>query len=316
MFLQEGKALYSAESGVGRHVDLTRPRGLPGPAAWGLWHRQDCCRGLVRLGADGVVGARRRFDGRELAALISLETRGHVAVVQMAHGKANALDTTLCRELAAQLAGLERSGHRAAVLIGQGPIFSAGVDLLRLRDGGPGYLEEFLSALSEAFLALFTCPVPVVAAVNGHAVAGGCILVCACDYRVMDAGHGRIGVTELLVGLPFPVTALEILRFAVGTHRLQELTHFGRTYPASEAVGLGLVDEAVAGASVLARAVAIADQFAALAPEPLLHTRRQIRGPVLDRIRQQRASDHLVRRMWDSPARETVAEYVQKTLRN
>jgi enoyl-CoA hydratase len=249
--------------------------------------------------------------------LISVDTHGRVAVVQMAHGRANALDTTLCRELAAQLAGLERSGYRAVVLTGQGPIFSAGVDLLRLRDGGPGYLQEFLPVLSEAFLALFSCPVPVVAAVNGHAVAGGCILVCACDYRVMNAGHGRIGVTELLVGFPFPVTALEILRFAVGTHRLQELTHFGRTYPAAEAVGLGLIDEAVAGASLLARAVAIADQFAALAPEPLAHTRRQVRGSVLDRITRQRGSDDLVCRMWDSPtARETVVEYVWKTLRN
>jgi len=153
----------------------------------------------------------RRLYGRELPALISVETHGHVAVVQMAHGKANALDTTLCRELTAQLAGLERSGHRAAVLTAQGPIFSASVDLLRLRDGGPGYLQEFLPALSEASLAVFTCSVPVVAAVNGHAVAGGCILVCACDHRVMNAGHGRIGVSELLVGLPFPVTALEIL---------------------------------------------------------------------------------------------------------
>ena len=214
---------------------------------------------------------------------------------------------------AAQLAGLERSGHRAAVLTGQGPIFSAGADLLRLRDGGPGYLQEFLPALSEAFLALFNCSVPVVAAVNGHAIAGGCILVCACDHRVMNAGHGRIGVTELLVGLPFPVTALELLRFAVGTRRLQEFTHVGRTYPAAEAVGL--VDEAVAGASELARAVAVADQFAALAPEPLAHTRRQIRGPVLDRIRRERATDDLVRQMWASPsARETVAEYVRKML--
>jgi len=235
----------------------------------------------------------------------------------MAHGKVNALDTTLCGELAAQLTELERSGHRAAVLTGQGPIFSAGADLLRLRDGGPGYLEEFLSALSEAFLAVFKCSLPMVAAVNGHAVAGGCILVCACDYRVMNAGHGRIGVTELLVGVPFPVAALEILRFAVGTHRLQELTHFGRTYPAAEAVRLGLIDEAVAEASVLARGVAIADQFAALAPEPLRRTRSQIRGPVLDRITQERATDDMVRRMWDSPtARETVAEYVRKTLRS
>src|SRR4249920_8436 len=159
----------------------------------------------------------------------------------MAHGKANTLDTTLCRDLAAQLGELERGGHRAAVLTGHGPIFSAGADLLRLRDGGPGYLDEFLPALSEAFLAVFDCPVPVVAAVNGHAIAGGCVLACACDYRVMNEGHGRIGVTELLVGVPFPVTALEILRFAAGTRRLSELACFGRTYRAAEAAGLGLV---------------------------------------------------------------------------
>jgi enoyl-CoA hydratase len=249
--------------------------------------------------------------------LISVEPEGPVAVVRMAHGKANALDTALCRDLVTQLGELERGGYRAAVLTGRGPIFSAGVDLLRLRDGGPGYVAEFLPALSEAFLAVFTCSLPVVAAVNGHAVAGGCILVCACDHRVMNAGHGRIGVTELLVGVPFPVTPLEILRFAVGTHRLRELTSFARTYPAEQALRLGLIDEAVAEASVLERAVAVAGEFAALAPEPLRHTRRQIRGPALDRISQQRATDDLVRQMWASPAaRERVGQYVKRTLRS
>jgi enoyl-CoA hydratase len=236
----------------------------------------------------------------------------------MAHGKANALDTALCQDLVAHLGEPERGDHRAAVLTGRGPVFPAGVDLLRLRDGGTGYLAEFLTALSAAFLAVFSCPVPVVAAVHGHAIAGGCVLACACDHRVMNAGHGRIGVTELLVGVPFPVAALEILRFAVGAHRLTELTYCGRTYPATEAVGLGLIDEAVAGESVLERAAAIATQFAALPCEPLRHTRRQIRRPALDRISQQRATDDdLVRRLWDSPAaRKTITEYVQKTLRS
>lgn len=260
--------------------------------------------------------AQEALHGRIRKALITVEAAGgRVAVVRMAHGKANALDTAMCRDLTAQFGQLERGGYRAAVLTGHGPIFSAGVDLLRLRDGGPGYLDEFLPALSEAFLAVFGCSIPVVAAVNGHAVAGGCILVAACDQRVMNSGHGRIGVTELLVGVPFPVTALEILRFAVGTSQLRELTYFGRTYPAYEALSLGLIDEAEAEASVLPRATAIAGQLAALPPEPLRHTRRQIRGPALHRIASGRATDDLVRRMWDSPAaREKVQEYVQKTL--
>jgi len=248
--------------------------------------------------------------------MISVELRGQVAVVQMARGRANALDTAFCQRLTAELRGLAGRACRAAVLTGRGAIFSAGVDLLALRDGGPGYLDEFLPALSEAFLAVFDGPVPVVAAVNGHAVAGGCILTCACDYRVMNEGHGRIGVTELLVGVPFPVTPLEILRFAVGTPRLRELTYFGRTYPAAEAVRLGLVDEAVAGTQLLDRAVAVAAELAALPPEPLRHTRRQIRGPALERITQQRASDRDVHRMWDSPsARQAIDAYVRQTLR-
>jgi enoyl-CoA hydratase len=234
----------------------------------------------------------------------------------MSQGKANTLDTALCRELVARLGDVERGGHRAAVLTGHGGIFSAGVDLLRVREGGSDYLAGFLPALSEAFLALFDGPVPVVAAVNGHAIAGGCIFACACDHRVMNAGHGRIGVTELLVGVPFPVTALEILRFAVGTPRLAELTCFGRTYPAGEALRLGLIDESVPGEAVVDRAVAVATEVAALDPGALRHTRKQIRRPALDRISQQRSADAgLVLQMWDSPAaRESIGDYVATVL--
>jgi enoyl-CoA hydratase len=132
----------------------------------------------------------------------------------------------------------------------------------------------------------------------------------------MSSGRGLIGVSELLVGVPFPVTALEILRFAVGTHRLRELTCFGRTYPAAEALGLGLADEAADEASVLPRAVAVAAQLAELAPLPLRYTRQQVRGPALERIAAHRDTDDLVRQMWDSPgAREKVDEYIRKTLR-
>ena len=246
---------------------------------------------------------------------IHVESHGDVAVVRMARGKANALDTALCRDLVACLGDVTEGGYHAVVLTGHGPIFSAGVDLLCISDGDPGYVGDFLPALIDAFLAVFSCPIPVVAAVNGHAIAGGCILASACDRRVMNAECGRIGVTELLVGVPFPVTALEILRFAVGTHRLQELTHLGRTYPAHEAMALGLIDETAAEAAVLPRAVEIAAMFAALPQEPLRHTRSQIRGPALERIARDRATDDAVFRMWNSPAaREAIGGYVRRVL--
>jgi enoyl-CoA hydratase len=241
---------------------------------------------------------------------------GPVAVIEMTSGRANALDTALCRRIAEDFAELGAGPARAVVLTGAGPMFSAGVDLIKITEGGPAYVDEFLPALHAAFVAVFGSGLPVVAAVNGHAIAGGCILSSACDHRIMNADAGRIGVTELLVGVPFPVAAMEVLRFAVGTHRLSRLILSGQTFPAAEAVRLGLVDEAVSAAEVLPRAVEVAGQFARLHQPAVQQARRQIRGQVLEQITAQRAADDAVRAIWRSQAAlEEIAGYVARVLR-
>ncbi|WP_199434549.1 enoyl-CoA hydratase/isomerase family protein [Qaidamihabitans albus] len=248
---------------------------------------------------------------------IHLEPAGDVAVLRLEHGKANALDTELCRELVTRLDEAEGAGYRAVVLTGSGGVFSAGVDLLRIRDGGAAYVREFLPALSDAFLALFDFPRPVVAAVNGHAVAGGAVLAAACDQRVLHAGHGRFGWTELLVGVPFPVVALEILRCAYGSRILPELTFGARTYPATEAVVLGLGSEAADGAAVLPGALERARALGAVPAAVFAHTKNQIHRPFNERIGEQRAADDLrVEQLWTAP--ETLASvdaYVRSVLR-
>src|SRR5262249_58457001 len=97
---------------------------------------------------------------------------------------------------------------------GTGRIFSAGVDLLRLSEGGASYVRKFLPALCAMFAAVFSHAAPVVAAINGHAIAGGCVLACAADRRLVAREGGRIGVAGLLVGGPFPPGPLEIMRGA------------------------------------------------------------------------------------------------------
>lgn len=241
---------------------------------------------------------------------------GPVAVAEMASGRANALDTVLCRRIAEVFGELPGGPARAVVLTGAGPMFSAGVDLIKINEGGPGYVDEFLPALEAAFVAVFSSGLPVVVAVNGHAIAGGCILVSACDHRVMNADAGRIGVTELLVGVPFPAAAMEILRFAVGTPRLSGLIMAGRTYQAADAVGLGLVDETAGAADVLPRAVEVAGRFAALHPPAAAQARRQIRARVLEQIAAQRAEDDVVHAIWRSPeALAEIGAYVTRVLR-
>jgi len=202
------------------------------------------------------------------------------------------------------------------VLTGAGPMFSAGVDLFKIAEGGPEYVDMFLPALHDAFLAVFGSPLPVVAAVNGHAIAGGCILASACDHRIMNADSGRIGVTELLVGVPFPVAAMEILRFAVGTHRLSGLIMSGRTYAAADAAGLGLVDDAVEGPGVLARAIEVARGYAGLHQPAVRQARRQIRGPVLASIAAQASVDDAVHAIWRSPAaQQSIRSYAAQAIR-
>ncbi|MFQ5937159.1 MAG: enoyl-CoA hydratase/isomerase family protein, partial [Acidiferrobacterales bacterium] len=184
-----------------------------------------------------------------------------IGVLRMKHGKANALDTELCTELKT---ALQQQHAKAVVLTGEGKIFSAGVDLVRLLKDGEDYRRSLLRALSEALHTLFFYPRPVIAAINGHAIAGGCIVACAADHRIMTHEAGRIGIPELLVGVPFPPMALEVMRFNVPAHHLQQLIFRGLTCVPEHALTWGLVDELVEGERLLERALERATELAAI----------------------------------------------------
>src|ERR1700736_1981644 len=136
-------------------------------------------------------------------AMINVKAEDGIATVTIRYGKANALDIALCEGLAKCFEDLRASDARAVVVTGQGRIFSAGVDLLQVTAGGADYVRKFLPTLHRLYDAVFSHPRPVVAAINGHAIAGGCVLACCADRRIMARGGGRMGVTELLVGVPF-----------------------------------------------------------------------------------------------------------------
>jgi enoyl-CoA hydratase len=249
--------------------------------------------------------------------MIEVTSTGDVAVVRMAHGKANAMSTELCEALTERLEELGRASARAVVIIGTGRMFSAGVDLLRLLDGGAPYVREFLPALCRMFETVLCCPKPIVAAINGHAIAGGCVLACACDRRLMARDVGRIGVTELLVGVPFPTIALEIMRCAAAPQYFEELLLGGATYAPEEGAARGLVHELVDADVLLDRAIAAAQKLAALAPAAVALTRRQTRQPALERLqREGRAIDAEVTQIWTAPdTLDRIRDYVSRTFK-
>jgi enoyl-CoA hydratase len=232
---------------------------------------------------------------------MGVRREGSVAVVELARGKVNAIDVELLAELEATLEALEGDTDvGAVVLTGAGRVFSAGVDLRRVVDDGPEYAKRLVASLGTALAAVFNFPKPTVAAVNGAAVAGGCILACACDRRVMADG-ARIGASELVVGVPFPVAALEILRHACGS-RTEDLVYSGRLLDAAEALALGLVHEVHAGPTVLKRSMALATELAGRAPLAYRLAKQQLRRPALERMRSDAAVvDGLVGDVWAAP---------------
>ena len=232
-----------------------------------------------------------------------------VRLVVLENGPVNVLDLELLRELTAVLDGLRDAP--AVVLTGAGRAFSAGVDLRRLLDGGRPYTADFLAALTGAFRAMFDHPRPVVAAVNGHAIAGGCVIAAACDRRLMSAG--TIGVTEILVGVPFPASALEAMRYVVGP-ATASLVLTGRTLAPPDALAIGLVDEVVPPESLVDTAVARAATLARIPAETFAVTKAQLRGDVSRRIAADDAADHdrLVD-LWSSgPVRDAIGAYLDQ----
>ncbi len=239
----------------------------------------------------------------------------NVTLVQFDHGRVSALDLEFLLALRADLAELA-DADTALVLTGTGSAFSAGVDLFRILDGGADYVAQFIPALSGAFDDLFAYRRPVVAAVNGHAIAGGCVIAACADHRFMAEGRGRIGVPELLVGVAFPSIALAAIRCATGDVGVADLVYSGGTHLPEEALRRGLVDEVVPEGDLLDRAIAKAEQLARIPAATFVHTKRSLRDRYWAEIETTgRQRDAEMLEAWKSPAiMAAISDYVQKTL--
>ena len=249
--------------------------------------------------------------------MFDVTQHGEVAVLRMSHGKANTIDVEFCQGIGERLEEIKESSAKALVLTGEGNIFSAGLDLVRVLEEGGDYLKALAPVLSTMYGRLFFYPKPVVAAVNGHAIAGGCVLACTADHRIMARGTGRIGIPELLVGVPLPTLPLEIMRFVTNSQQLQKLLFGGATYLPEDALDMGLVDELVEPADLMDRAVAEAEKLAIISPQGFEHTKSHIRQPVLEKVRVGEPKfEQSVLDMWGAPETlETIRSYVSRTLK-
>ncbi|OMC46804.1 enoyl-CoA hydratase/isomerase family protein [Mycobacterium sp. IS-1264] len=245
--------------------------------------------------------------------MIEIQTVGTVRVLALSSGRVNALDVELLEELTAAVRELRDSGARPLVVTGAGRVFCAGVDLNRVLQGGADYADRLIPALSDAFVALFGYPGPTVAAINGAAIAGGCVLACACDRRLIGP-DAQIGATEVRVGVPFPAAALEVIRHACGDHA-EEVLLGGGLCRGDDAVASGLAHSVVAD-DLLGAAVAEASDLGEISADAYRHTKAQLRAPVLARIGEAGGIDREVRELWGAEqTRQRIADSLERLRR-
>ncbi len=217
------------------------------------------------------------------------DREGGVRLLTLDQPPANAITPGLLNNLAAALeTSSEDDAVRAVVLAGAGRFFSAGLDLrggidFQAAVSTQGSVDPF-AALRSCLLTFLRFPKPTVAMLGGHAIAGGLILLLACDYRLGLEGDYRIGLNEVEIGASFPRAAFEIVRLRLSHQQASELLLGAALYPASQSMRLGVVDELIPAANFEDVVMRRAARLAAFPRDAYAHTKAALVAEAIARI--------------------------------
>jgi enoyl-CoA hydratase len=213
---------------------------------------------------------------------VGIERYGHLAVLRLSKPRGNAIDEPLAEELARAAAEVAADDTLRGAMLASGhpKLFCPGLDLVALAQYDRGSMRRFMTAFAVAVWGLYGLPKPVVAAVGGAAVAGGCILALAADHRVLKRG-APIGLNEVKVGVPLPWSVTRLLRATVHAPALSRIALLGRNFTDAEAVELGLADEVAEDEGFEATCLARLAEYADKDPQAFATTKAWLREATL-----------------------------------
>jgi enoyl-CoA hydratase/carnithine racemase len=190
-------------------------------------------------------------------ALIKIENQDNVAIIRLTNGVTNPISLELIKEISQNLKELkENSSVSGVVFTGSNDkFFSIGFDLPNLYKQGEKEIRTFFRAYNRLCIELYSYPKPTVAALTGHAIAGGCILAICCDYRVIASGKKLMGLNEIKLGVPIPYPGDVILKQIIGTRYAQMIMEMGEFFGPEQLIQMGMVNQVERSKSVLERAV-------------------------------------------------------------
>lgn len=224
----------------------------------------------------------------QTSGCVGVERVGGVTILSLDDGKANAIGFDLLDEVAAAMEEAAGRGD-ALVLAGREGWFSAGLDIGVLFSGPEGAVALFAGGMDQ-LLQMLAYPRPLVAACTGHAVAGGAVLLLACDVRVGLDGPFKIGLAEVSGGVPLPAFATLLARERLDPRHLVMATLGAQTYDPAGAASIGFLDRVVP-TDVVATATGEAEKLAAYPAEAYRLAKEAARRELLERLRAARQHD-------------------------
>ena len=216
--------------------------------------------------------------------IVSKSEEDGIVTIQFDDGKANVLNST---SLSALDQALEASRSAKAVLLkGREGCFCGGLDLKTLPSLEPAALNATLKQFADLCVKLLTFPRPIVAAVDGHAIAGGTVILLCCDARVGSARTMKIGLSEVAIGLALPSFVIRLAERAVPADELIEAVLHGRLYSSQEAAKMGYLGSVVSEGEVLERSRELATKLGALPNPAYRTTKERMLKPMLSSMEQ------------------------------
>lgn len=217
---------------------------------------------------------------------IELHRSNGIATLVLRRGKVNALNGTVVDQLRGVLKGLEGDPDvKSIVLTGVGKFFSFGFDIPEFLSFTKEQFTEYLTRFTDLYTYVFLYPKPVVAAINGHTIAGGCMLALACDHRVMVSGKAKIALNEIGFGSSVFAGSTEMLRFWVGGANATAVLFSGAMYRAEEAKSMGLVQEVTTDGELMDKAREVASDFASKSPPAFASIKALLRRSIVEEMR-------------------------------
>lgn len=218
---------------------------------------------------------------------VRIDRKGSAAALRLDKGRGNSIDEPLVRELtqAARDLGADPSVGGVLLLSAHPKLFCPGLDLVTLIELDRGAMERFMLLFAEMLWALYGLPKPMVAGVNGHAVAGGCVLALTADHRVLRRGGAQIGLNEVRVGLPLPWSVSELLRASVPPNALGQVALLGRNFADEDALRVGLADELADAAGFEDHCLLRLEEFTEKDAYAVVTTKTALRHDILERMK-------------------------------